>query len=150
VTTIAVSRPLLMMVSDTSISQGSARLPDCPKMWRNKDCIVGIAGCVLSGEKFAEWMCTKKGTRPKGAYDAIVLYRDGRISWFMEGHKEQFIKADYFAIGSGASYAKGALETMEAMGLVLDPRIAVRASCKHDIMSKEPIRTLRWLPSDGR
>jgi len=144
-TTIAVSRPLRMMASDSSITIGSSRLPDCPKMWRTQNCIIGIAGDILAGEKFVGWLSARKGPRPKGGYHALLLYRDGRMSWFFTGHKEQFLDAEHFAIGSGADYAKGALETMAEMGLPVDPRIAVRAACKHDVMSKEPLRVLRWL-----
>jgi len=144
-TTIAVSRGLRMMVSDTSITQGGSRLPESPKMWRCKSAIVGISGELLPGEKFAQWVDKREGKRPKGAYDALVLYRDGRVGWFHQGHKEQLINGEFFAIGSGASFALGAFECMDAMGLILDPRIAVRAACKHDVFSVEPIRTLRWV-----
>lgn len=147
-TTIAVSRKLRMMVSDTSVTAGAARLPTTPKMWRRKDCIVGIAGALLGGEHFAKWVDRRDGPRPKGSYDALLLYKDGRISWFHEGHEEQFIDGyDFFAIGSGKEYAMGAMEAMNTMGLTIDPRIAVRASAKYDVWTVEPIRTLRWVKS---
>ncbi len=146
-TTIAASRSLRMMVSDSAITMGSARLPPSAKMWRIKDCIVGISGDILSAEKFVDWLPRRKGLRPKGPYNALLLYRDGRMSWFMNAHREQFLDMDYFAIGSGEPYAQGAFEAMSAMGLPTDPRIAVRAATKFDRMSEEPIRTLRWVKS---
>jgi len=144
-TTIAVSRSLRMMVSDSSATIGTSRAPDCPKMWRTKDCIVGISGDILAGENFVRWVSARKGPRPKGGYNALLLYRDGRISWFYSHHKEQFIDRDYYAIGSGTDYAIGSLGALAEMGLAIDPRIAVRVACQHDVMSKEPLLTLRWL-----
>jgi ATP-dependent protease HslVU (ClpYQ) peptidase subunit len=118
-------------------------------MWRLRNCIVGIAGDVKAGELFAEWMVKRKGARPGGDYDALVLYRDGRISWWMGKHKETFIKEDFYSIGSGGDFAMGAFEAMADLGLPLDPRCAVRSAIKRDAFSEEPIHALRWIKKDG-
>jgi ATP-dependent protease HslVU (ClpYQ) peptidase subunit len=145
VTTIAVSRSLLMMAADGAVRMGSTRVPKSPKMWRHKDCIVGIAGDLRAGEMFSEWLVHRAGNRPAGEYDALVLYRDGRISWWTGKHKETFIKEDFYSIGSGSDFAMGALEAMADLGLPIDPRCAVRSAIKRDAFSEEPVHTLRWI-----
>jgi ATP-dependent protease HslVU (ClpYQ) peptidase subunit len=143
-TTIAVSRSLRMMASDSSVTIGSARVPSTPKMWRLRDVIVGTAGNLSHCEAFVEWLGSGDGARPKGDYCALCLYRDGRISWWHPGHREKFIDDDYFAIGSGEAYALGAFEALKHMGLPLDPRIAVECAVAREINSAHPIRYLRW------
>lgn len=146
-TTIAVSRSLLMMASDTSVTIGNTRAPTSPKMWRLRDAIVGVAGNLAPAEAFIEWLEGKRsGGQPRGDYAALMLHRDGRISWWHPGHREKFIEDDFFAIGSGEAFALGAMETMRELGLPVDPRIAVRAAAARDTMTAEPIRSLRWKP----
>ncbi len=134
-----------MMVSDGAVRIGSARVPKSPKMWRLKDCIVGIAGELAAGERFARWITKQEGPKPKGNYDALVLCRDGEIIWWAHGHNALCIDNDFYAIGSGRDFALGSFEAMADLGLPLDPRIAVRSAIKQDANSEEPLHTLRWL-----
>lgn len=135
-----------MMAADGAVRMGSTRVPRSPKMWRLKDCIVGIAGDLRAGEVFAEWLVRRGGPRPPGGgYDALCLYRDGRISWWTGKHKETFITEDFYAIGSGGDFAMGAFEALADMGLPMDPRVAVRSAIKRDAFSEGPVHMLRWL-----
>lgn len=142
-TTIAVSRSLRMIASDSAVTLGSTRVPTAPKLFRERKYLVGLAGNVSNFEPFVWWLRNREARIPPGV-SALLLYRDGRISWFMNGPGEQFIHDDYFAIGSGQEVALGSLETMAELGLPVDPRIAVRAACKRDTGSAEPVLSLRW------
>ncbi|MBA3599538.1 MAG: hypothetical protein H0W40_19540 [Methylibium sp.] len=144
-TTICVSRALRMMVSDSRIAVGSTRAPKSPKMWRLPNCIVGIAGTMYPGQQFVQWLPHRKGPRPLGDYEALALYRDGRLGWWLGRHNETLVEEDFYAIGSGQDFALGAMQAMQEMGLKADPRIAVRCAARHDVQSEEPIRTLRWV-----
>lgn len=132
------------MVSDGAITIGHARAPQSPKMWRLRDCIVGVSGDLEAGERFMEWLPKRLGKRPNGNYSALVLYRDGRIAWWHNRHRETFIEEDYYSIGSGSDFALGAFEAMIDMGLPIDPRVAVRSAIKRDRNSEEPVHVLRW------
>lgn len=141
---------MLMMASDSSVTINSMRVPKSPKMWRHADYIVGCAGSLAYAEFFVEWLRTREGQRPKGDYCALMLYRDGRISWWHPNHKEKFIDDDFFAIGSGDDVAIGAMECMHHMGLPIDPRIAVQCAARRDTNTSEPIRVLRWKDASAK
>lgn len=142
-TTIAVSRPLRMIASDSAVTLGSTRVPTSPKLYRDKHWLVGMAGNVSNFSPFLAWLRNREARVPAGV-TALLLYRDGRIGWFMDGPGEQIVSDDYFAIGSGFQHALGALDAMADMGLPPDPRIAVRAACRRDTGSAEPVLSLRW------
>lgn len=142
-TTIAVSRPLRMIAADSAVTLGGTRVPTSPKIFRERQCLVGLAGNVSNFEPYLKWLRHREGKPPSGI-NALILYRDGRIGWLLDSPSEQLIEDDYFAIGSGQPFALGALDTMQALGLPLDPRIAVRAACIRDTTSLEPVLSLRW------
>lgn len=132
-----------MIASDSAVTLGSTRVPVSPKLFRDKLWLVGMAGNVSNFEPFLKWLRTREARVPSGV-SALLLYRDGRIGWFMDGPGEQLIPDDYFAVGSGFQHALGAMDAMHDMGLPIDPRIAVRAACKRDTGSAEPVVSLRW------
>jgi len=132
-----------MIASDSAVTLGSTRVPTSPKLFRDKYWLVGMAGNVSNCEPFLKWLRNRE-TRMPGGVTALLLYRDGRIGWFLEGPGEQMVVDDYFAIGSGFQHALGALDAMDDLGLPTDPRIAVRAACRRDTGSAEPVLSLRW------
>ena len=132
-----------MIASDSAVTLGSTRVPTSPKLFRDKLWLVGCAGNVANFEPFVKWL-RHRDTRMPAGVTALILYRDGRIGWFLESPGEQFVVDDYFAIGSGFQHALGALDAMSDLGLPTDPRIAVRAACRRDTGSAEPVLSLRW------
>ena len=141
-TTIAVSRPLRMLAGDSSVTQGGTRVPAAPKLFRERSFLVGMAGDVDKFHDYLLWLRHREHRQPAGV-SALILYRDGRIGW-LNGAHEHFIEDEAFAIGSGQCFALGAFDTMLELGLPLDPRIAVRAACKRDTTSAEPVVSMRW------
>jgi ATP-dependent protease HslVU (ClpYQ) peptidase subunit len=143
-TTVAVSRSLRMIAADSAVTAGNTRVPSFPKLFRERGYIVGCSGNVSNFTAFQEWLRSGREYRVPAGINALVLYRDGRISWFLDGPAEHFVADDYFAIGSGQSFALGALDLMHDLGLPTDPRAAVRAACRRDTNSQEPVHSLRW------
>src|SRR5688572_624444 len=75
--------------------------------------LIGTAGDVPGGVAFLEWYrAGSTGRRPKLTKDfsAIRIGPDG--IWTIDGRDPIWIKIDavFFAIGSGARYAQGAME----------------------------------------
>lgn len=143
-TTIAVSRSLRMVASDSAVTLGNTRVPSFPKLFREPTFIVGCAGDVGNFPAFVKWLRSDRKARVPNDINALLLYRDGRISWFMSGPTEHFVTDDYFAIGSGGSFALGALDALYDMGLMVDPRTAIAAACRRDTNSSLPVLSLRW------
>jgi ATP-dependent protease HslVU (ClpYQ) peptidase subunit len=132
-----------MIASDSAVTLGSTRVPTSPKLFRDRHWLVGMAGNVSNFAPFLLWLRNRETRMPAGV-TALLLYRTGQIGWFMDGPGEQIVPDDFFAIGSGFQHALGALDAMADMGLPLDPRVAVRAACKRDTGSAEPVLSLRW------
>lgn len=142
-TTIAVSRSLMMMASDGNMTVDGRKHISDAKLFRTREYICGCAGNSDAIVRFREWLKTRDGKQPKGAYSALLLYRDGRIEW-IEADDTLMIEEDYFATGTGASFAISSMDTLRFLGLVIDPRIAVQVACVRDTMSAEPVHYLRW------
>jgi ATP-dependent protease HslVU (ClpYQ) peptidase subunit len=144
-TTIAVSRSLRMVASDSSVTVGDTRVPSFPKLFRERRFIAGLAGEVGNFVTFIAWLRSDRTARPPAGVNALLLYRDGRITWYVSSSTtEHVVQDDYFAIGNGQSFALGAMDTLHDMGLPVDPRAAVRAACRRDTHSTEPVISLRW------
>jgi len=99
------------------------------KIYRIGDELVGTAGDTASGLRLVEWLrAGGKGRKPKLTKDtaAVRLSRDGIFTF--DGRDPEWLKIDakFFAIGSGARWATGALE----MGA--DLRKAVEVAMKYD------------------
>lgn len=143
-TTIAVSRPLMLMAADGAMTVNGRKHISDPKMFRTAEYICGIAGASDAIAKFRQWLREPKAGRlPQGQWEAILLMRDGTINWY--GPDDMLvIQEDYFAIGTGAHYAVSAMDAQNMLGLPADPRIAVRVACVRDGNSSEPVQTLRW------
>ena len=132
-----------MIAGDSSVTLGNTRVPSSPKLFRERTYLVGLAGNVSNFEPYLKWLRNRESKQPSGV-NALILYRDGRIGWLLDGPSEQIIEDDHFAIGSGAHFALGAMDLMHDLGLPIDPRLAVKAACRRDTSSQEPIVSLRW------
>jgi hypothetical protein len=138
-----------MMAADGVASVNDRVERSSSKLWRHRDCIVGCSGTKKHWDLFHQWIATgRQGARPRGDYEALLLYRDGRITMFETGAKfEETIVETYYSIGSGSDFAFASFDTLEAMGLPPDPRIAVDVACRRDAKSGAPVQSMRWKPT---
>jgi ATP-dependent protease HslVU (ClpYQ) peptidase subunit len=148
VTTIAVSRSLLMMAADGNMTVDDRMHRSDPKIWRTREFIVGYAGTDDDIRRLAAWLKTRTGKMPKGDRTALILYRDGLIGWIDSGENYEFlVPEDHFAIGTGATHAIAAMDALEMMGLPVDPRLGVSVACRRDPNSGDPVQSMRWKPT---
>lgn len=149
-TTICVSRELRMMAAESNevwFRGGKPRMRSRSpsKLYRSRDYIVGMCGDSGLIARYMGHLRGRAAKPPKGEYEALFLYRDGRIVHVAGDGAARPIVEDYYAIGSGEEFAFAAMDALEIMGLPLDPRIAVRVACRRDPASAEPINSMRWL-----
>jgi len=143
-TTIAVSRPAMMMASDTQLNSPDMSERGGSKLRRYKNFIAGFSGEVSDISRMAEWLRKRDGRVRLSDASALLLYRDGKITSINEDLIEHEIHEDYYAIGSGRVAAIAAMDVMEMTGDVIDPRLAVRVAARRDPSTGEPIHFLRW------
>jgi hypothetical protein len=110
-----------------------------PKLYRKGSVIIGTAGGFDMGEAFMKWYGTKK-KKPsgfgKGAdFEALVLTEKG-LYHFDEFLCGGLVEQPFFAVGSGAQAALGALH----MGAT--PEQAILVACKVDSMTGEPVQIM--------
>lgn len=103
---------------------------------------IGITSAVIGmPERFVAWL--KAGAIPKEFGEpapdlrAMLIKPDGKLFLADDGlHFSGPIDSEYYAIGSGAAYAMGAM----AMGASADE--AVKVACKFDLHCGEPVVVL--------
>ena len=111
----------------------------CEKLFKVNEDIIGTAGDDTTSMIFVDWYGAKKlGRRPKppsrlieGEADfcCIVLTNDG-LFWYDKWCRPNKIADEFYAIGSGAPYAMGAMA--------------------HGATAEEAVRTaMRWDPNTG-
>ena len=110
------------------------------KLYRRKGLIVGIAGNVSQAMVFVDWLFDNRERKPgievEDDWSALVLSADGLMHWDISLRPTPIVDA-FYAIGSGASLAMGAME----MGA--SARQAVRVACKRDPYCSGPVVTMR-------
>lgn len=74
------------------------------------------------------------------AVDGVLLRLDNDLSCYRP------LRYGYAAIGSGSSYALGALAATEGCGAQWRAESAVLAACRHHVTVSEPVHTL-WVPA---
>lgn len=121
---------------------GGARVFLCDKLYRRKNCIIGLAGETGPGLVFLDWFGDGPHAPTKeppsqlidgdGDFAALVLSKSGLYEYdkWCRGEK---VRGRFYAIGSGAKAAMGALH----MGA--NARQAVAVACKVDPYSAKPI-----------
>ena len=130
------------LVSDSKIimeTKDDETYYEGPKLYTKGEAIIGTAGSHSLGEQFVKWYGTKK-KRPKEFgkdvdFEALVLTKKGLYHYdeYLSGGK---VTQEWFAIGSGAKAALGALHA----GATLEE--SIRIACKVDTMSGEPIQIM--------
>lgn len=125
-TTIVAS--LTGMAADTRVTWDDDSTSPGIKIFVCGEELIGTAGDVAAGSRFLEWYKSGgKKRKPKLTKDfkAIKLGKDGI---FLIDHDSEWVKIDdtFYAIGSGAPYALGAL----SMGASV--KEAVEIAAKYD------------------
>jgi hypothetical protein len=140
-TTIVATRTL--MVSDSRISEGNAHFHS-PKLFRSGDSILGLCGDWEDALKFLEWF--NEGADLNAApdyddntFDALELNHEGLYAWD-KGLRRVPILNPYYAVGSGAQAALGALY----MGAT--PAQAIEAASLIDLFTSGPLQQFHLLP----
>lgn len=102
------------------------------------DYIVGTSGDCAAGVRFIEWL-KHGGRKPKLCRDFRALKLSSEGLFVIDGDDTTWVRIDpqFYAIGSGAHYAIGAME----MGAT--PEQAVAISEKHDHYTGGPITVLK-------
>ena len=138
-TTIAAN--LKEMAADTRLTWDDESTSPGIKIERVHSEIIGIAGDVAAGNRYLDWYrAGSKGRKPKVTKDfkALRLNKEGL---YLVDHDLVWVKVDapFYAIGSGAQLAIGALE----MGAT--PKQAVEIAAKHDNYTGGQITTLELI-----
>jgi hypothetical protein len=123
----------------------------CQKLFDVEGCIVGLQGESTPGMMFLEWfrlkdrnpeLAVQYGERivASGAdFTAVVLRPDGTLVEYDSWLIPLPVTSDYYAVGSGAKAALGAMFTG------CDAVKAVEAACAHDPYTRFPIHRKSFL-----
>lgn len=107
------------------------------KIHQIRGSLIGIAGNVEQALRFIEWRRTpeqKPQFEASVGFEALELTADRRLVWWGAEMVGIEIEDDYYAIGSGAQLALGAL----AMGATL--RQAIKIAAKWDVATGTDIQ----------
>ena len=140
-TTIAADPKLGLMVTDSNVTDGAQKWSE-HKVERIGDTLYGTCGDAVDGDKFYDWIRRgAKGRKPKldeNEFNALAL-NDKGLFWF-DNKLHPIRHKEPFAIGSGATAARAALECGA------DIVRAVEVACKVDAGSAPPVQVYRLSP----
>lgn len=130
-TTIAWRDGIMAADTATYIHGGDCRMPgETGKMWRLADGrVMGHAGSRRDAHGLMRWLEDPKGDPPNtGDVAAIVVGRGGGRSMLVfDGSSEREVEAPFYALGSGAQAALGAMyagasaEDAVRIAMLVDP-----------------------------
>lgn len=110
------------------------------KLYKKKGHIIGFCGDVEQALVFVDWFFDqKKNRRPDLAaeqgWEALVMNKTGVYTWGRSLRPIE-ISEDFYAIGSGAALAMGAMEHGASAAE------AVAIACRRDPYCREPVTVL--------
>lgn len=109
------------------------------KIFRVGNSLIGIAGRVEHALKFIEWRKQPADPKPTFAdspdFEALELAATGKITWWGGEMVGIPIEEKFYAIGSGSTYALGAM----AMGAT--PETAIKIAARWDNSTGAEIQT---------
>jgi ATP-dependent protease HslVU (ClpYQ) peptidase subunit len=109
------------------------------KIFRVRGSLIGFAGNTEQALRFIEWRRTPeaKPTFVETAdFMALELSADGRLTYWGAEMVGIPIEDDFYAIGSGASYALG------AMAMRASPKHAIEVAARFDCSTGSDVQTL--------
>lgn len=129
-----------IIACDSLVTAGGVRVGAVDKIVRSGPLLAGAAGSLGPCQKFLRWVRSGEDLMEdfedfdEGS-EGFVVFADGSIASFDDDGRCDY-RAPYIAIGSGASFALGAM----AHGASAEE--AVRAASEHDTLTGLPIQTL--------
>ena len=107
------------------------------KLFKAKGAVIGTSGDSVNSLLFVDWYGNRKKPKPDlsidRAFECLVATTE-RLELWTEMLRPQVIDAEYYAIGSGASVALG------AMHAGADAELAVEAACHFARGCREPVQ----------
>ena len=129
------------LYADSFCARNTLRTPGftTPKLFKLGGVSIGCAGdnnavasfldAIKAGKPFYEL------TSPDADFEALVVAQS-KIWLYVGVCPAQPVLGEFFAVGTGASYALGALEAGAS------PEEAIHAACKYDPFCKAPVQSL--------
>lgn len=113
----------------------------CDKIYKTRSgMLVGCAGDFDAANRFLAWLEKGgKGKHPRGNFEAIVVYPNGRVWLYDETEFPSRMRDKYCVIGAEA----GVAAALGALFAGADAKTAVRASIRHSTHAKGPVRVKR-------
>lgn len=147
-TTIAYSAGFMASDTQAYLGRGEPGFARKSKVHRLKDgSLIGVSSSIVGAAKrLVPWiedgcdfdnMPVIKDAEREMSFEAIQVMPDGRLRYWNDSYMPTDIEARFFAIGSGASYALGAM----AAGTTAAGAVAI--ACEFDNFSGGNIETWR-------
>lgn len=133
-TTIVCNRT--SMAADKRVTGGP--MFKTTKIFRINGSLIGFCGNLEAALQFVEWRRTPD-TKPKFAensFEALELSANGSLTYWASQLVAMAVEDDFYAIGSGASLALGAM----AMGA--SPKRAIAVAAQYDSGTGPDVQTL--------
>jgi hypothetical protein len=127
-----------MMVADKRATFDGSASFSVTKIFKIRGSIYGVCGNLEHAMQFIAWR-RKPGDKPillDSTFEALELTPKGEILWWGSGLVGVPIEDEFYAIGTGAAYATGALE----MGA--KPAAAIKIAAKHDPATSPEVQTM--------
>lgn len=144
-TTIAVKNGV--MAFDSKITEDGGHVGYMNKGRKTSKFLVATCGSVEDGEAFMDWLAAGGVAADKKLFGldrnlddflAIAINKTGKVFRY-EGRLYPFVmEAPFFALGSGAPYAMG------AMAFGASAAQAVKIASKFDLATGGTVRELKW------
>ena len=125
------------MAADKRISGGP--IFASTKIFKVNGSLIGVAGNMEQALRFVEWRKTpeqKPQFNEQVGFEALELRPDGLLVWWGSEMVGIAIEDDYYAIGSGAALALGAM----AMGAT--PKQAIQVAARWDVATGNEIQVM--------
>ncbi len=133
-TTIAVSRD--SMAGDSLVDDGGIR-SKTTKIFKVNGDLLGIAGALGEGLEFIDWYQDPDNDPPILPSCNVVILKKNKTIWTIDSTNWPIkVKEKFYAIGSGAAAALGAMYAGKT------PAEAVKIACKIDMNTGLPVKTL--------
>lgn len=138
-TTIAIKNGIMAADSRMTVD---GRMSKCIKIFRRHGDILGVAGDDAPALLFLDWYMSGK-PRPNqliegnADFHVLVLDKKRRIWLYDKWCRGEQITAPFYAIGTGADAAMGAMHSG------VSARRAVAIACKVDVNSGLPVVTMK-------
>lgn len=158
-TTIIACRPLQMMVADSRISHGDGKFTSRKKVAKVGKYLAGVAGAYAPAltylRKFSNAAREMDGkTVPQldpieGEFELMVLSEHGLWIYGEDGSSIE-VEEDFYAIGSGSSWASACLRTQELTFTEYNLEMAMDVACEFDNDSGLPQVEISLKPMRAR